>query len=430
MVRNIARSVIARAGARSALLAIVVLLVGAGPALAVTGAPTGLTAATPTKAKPALTWVAPASAGAGIAGYNVYRGATKANTTLVTALTFTDSAATANTSSTYTVKAVETGTNLESAASNAQVVVYDTTAPPLPTSVNAAASPSNQKPVLTWSSGGADNLSGFAQYEVWRGTTLVTTTTALTFTDSALMTSGSYTYSIKAVDLAGNASSGATKVVVYDVLPPTTPATFTPAAAQSVRPVLTWAASTDTGGAGLLRYDILRGGVVVGTSTTPNFQDGTVTAEGSYSYTIVAVDKAGNSSNPTPARTVQYDTTAPTVPAGLAASATPTKAKPALGWTAATDTGGSGVVSYKVYRGATLAGPPTARSSRTPPSPPTAPTSTASRPSTPRATSRRSPPPSPSSTTRPHRRRPSTWPGPRRPGTRPCSTGTPAAPTT
>src|SRR4029079_16846312 len=110
---------------------------------------------------------------------------------------------------------------------------------------------------------------------------------------------------------------------------------------------------TDTGGAGLLRYDILRGGVVVGTSTTPSFQDGTVTTEGSYSYTIVAVDKAGNSSNPTPARTVQYDTTAPTVPAGLAASATPTKAKPALGWTAATDTGGSGVVSYKVYRGAT-----------------------------------------------------------------------------
>ena len=63
-MRNIARSGIARASARSALLAIGLLLLGAGPALAVTGAPTGLTAATPTKAKPALTWVAPSAAGA------------------------------------------------------------------------------------------------------------------------------------------------------------------------------------------------------------------------------------------------------------------------------------------------------------------------------------------------------------------------------
>ena len=102
---------------RAALVAVGALLAAPVAALAVTGAPTGLTATTPTKAKPDLTWTAPAAPGAGIAGYNVYRGATKANTTVVTGTTYTDNAATANTTPSYTVKAVETGTNLESAAS-------------------------------------------------------------------------------------------------------------------------------------------------------------------------------------------------------------------------------------------------------------------------------------------------------------------------
>src|SRR5690606_29474592 len=133
----------------------------------------------------------------------------------------------------------------------------------------------------------------------------------------------------KAVDLAGNVSGGATKPVVYDILPPTTPATFNPAPAQNVKPVLSWAASTDTGGAGILRYDVYRNGVLVGSSTTPSFQDGSVISEATYAYTVVAVDKAGNSANPTPQRTVEYDVTPPTAPTGLVASASPTKLKPA-----------------------------------------------------------------------------------------------------
>jgi len=69
-----------------------------GAALAATGAPTGLTATTPTKLKPVLSWTAPATVGAGIAGYNVYRGATKANATVIPAATttYTDSGAVAN----------------------------------------------------------------------------------------------------------------------------------------------------------------------------------------------------------------------------------------------------------------------------------------------------------------------------------------------
>ena len=55
-----------------------------------------------------------------------------------------------------------------------------------------------------------------------------------------------------------------------------------------------------------------------------------ITTEATYTYFVVAVDKAGNSGPPTAVKSITYDITPPTVPAGLAASASPTGAKPAL----------------------------------------------------------------------------------------------------
>lgn len=112
------------------------------------------------------------------AGYNVYRGAAKVTASVIAATAYTDSAATANTSSSYTVKAVETGTNLESAASAAFVVVYDTTVPTTPTAVNATP-PTNAAPVLTWTAS-SDAPSGVRRYQVLRGTTVLGTTSSLT----------------------------------------------------------------------------------------------------------------------------------------------------------------------------------------------------------------------------------------------------------
>ncbi len=55
------------------------------------------------------------------------------------------------------------------------------------------------------------------------------------------------------------------------------------------------------------------------------------------------------------------DTIAPSVPAGLVAT-TVTDFSVALTWTASTDTGGSGLAGYDVYRGTTKVGTPTAAS--------------------------------------------------------------------
>ncbi|MDX6377942.1 MAG: hypothetical protein QOE98_2245, partial [Gaiellaceae bacterium] len=339
---------------RAALVAIAVLLAAPAAAFAVTGAPTGLTGTTPTKVKPVLTWTAPASAGAGIAGYNVYRGATKANATPVSGLAYTDNAATANTSASYTVKAVETGTNLESAASAAFVVVYDTATPSTPAGVTAT-TPTNAAPVLTWTAS-TDALSGVRRYQVLRGTTVLGTTSVLAYTDSTVSAAGTYSYSVKAEDWAGNLSAAGIKAVVYDNLAPTTPAGFNPTASQRTKPTMSWTAATDTGGAGVDHYDVWRTGspnVLAGSPTTTSFTDAGIAVEGTNSYFVTTVDKAGNSGPPTAVKSITYDVTAPTVPAGLLASASPTNAKPALAFSAASDPGGSGVTSYRLYRDGT-----------------------------------------------------------------------------
>ena len=69
-------------------------------------------------------------------------------------------------------------------------VVYDTVPPPVPTGLTAV-TPTNQKPALSWVSGGNDATSGFVNYQVYRGSTLLGSPTGTTFTDTTLVTSGS-----------------------------------------------------------------------------------------------------------------------------------------------------------------------------------------------------------------------------------------------
>lgn len=316
------------------LAALATLLALPAQALAIS-APLSPTAPSPTRAKPVLTWAVPSDPGLGVAGYNVYRGVTRLTAVPTTALTYTDALATANTSPTHTVRAVETGTGLESAASAVVTVIYDTTVPPAPTGLASAAAITNQKPALTWAHAGTDNLSGLAGFRVLRAGTLVATlaSSARSFTDTGLALAGSTQYQVKAFDLAGNESSAASTTVIYDNIPPAVPSSASlPTAAQRVFPVITWGASTDTGGAGILRYEISRDGTSIGQSTTTTFTDATLTAQGTYAYTVVAVDKAGNVGSPTASRLVTYDTAAPTAPTALGSTVTPTKLQPSLAW--------------------------------------------------------------------------------------------------
>ncbi len=83
-------------------------------------APSALAVTLTTTTTATLTWTAGTDSGAGtsgVAGYNLYRNGVKVNSSLVTALTYTDTGLTAGASYTYTVKTVDLAGNLSSAAS-------------------------------------------------------------------------------------------------------------------------------------------------------------------------------------------------------------------------------------------------------------------------------------------------------------------------
>ncbi|MEU4469808.1 CARDB domain-containing protein [Micromonospora sp. NPDC023888] len=118
---------------------------------------------------------------------------------------------------------------------------------------------------------------------------------------------------------------------------------------------LNWVASTDNaGGSGIAGYDVYRNGAFlqsVGNVTT--FND-TQPATATVSYYVRARDAAGNLSgnSNTVTRTGSGDTTAPSTPGTLSQSTSGSTIT--LTWGASTDSGGSGLAGYNVYRGGNL----------------------------------------------------------------------------
>lgn len=113
---------------------------------------------------------------------------------------------------------------------------------------------------------------------------------------------GTYDYRVAAVDAAGNTSLFSEPAsLLVDTTPPTAPGRPEAGSRSKYEPVrLTWTASTDTGGAGLLHYEVLSAPTgseqftVVGKVEVPEFTDPAET--GSFVYQVRAVDKAGNAS--------------------------------------------------------------------------------------------------------------------------------------
>jgi chitodextrinase len=119
---------------------------------------------------------------------------------------------------------------------------------------------------------------------------------------------------------------------------------------------LTWSASTDN--VGVTGYRVYRNGGQIGTSATTSYSDGGRTGSTTYSYQVAAYDAATNVSALSNSINVTTpDTIAPSTPTGLTATAvSPTQIN--LSWGASTDTGGSGLAGYRVYRNGSLIASP------------------------------------------------------------------------
>ncbi len=143
-----------------------------------------------------------------------------------------------------------------------------------------------------------------------------------------------------------------TQLSVFGPVPLGTPANLTATAVSSSQINLTWTAATRAVG-----YQIERcqgvgcsNFVQIGTSTSTTFANTGLTPSTSYSYRVRATDSAGNLSpysNIASATTPAPDTTPPTAPSGLTASAL-SSSQISLAWTASTDN--VGVTGYLVER--------------------------------------------------------------------------------
>ncbi|MBS3956840.1 MAG: fibronectin type III domain-containing protein [Clostridiales bacterium] len=107
----------------------------------------------------------------------------------------------------------------------------DTVLPTAP--ANCAASVEGTSAVTVSWPAVTDVTSGLAYYRLWQGSSVVTTTTALEFAVTGLTPDTEYTFSVTAVDVAGNESAASPQVTVrtnaIDTSPVTTTATTVPA---------------------------------------------------------------------------------------------------------------------------------------------------------------------------------------------------------
>jgi fibronectin type 3 domain-containing protein len=277
---------------------------------------------------------------------------------------------------TYTYDALGRLTQVNGSANGGSVVTYtydaagnrtqttsksESIAPSVPTGL--IATPVSQTQInLSWSASTDTGGSGLAGYKIYRGGTQAGTSTTTSYSDSGLTAGTTYSYKVAAYDVAGNVSAQSSQVSAktLDTTPPSVPTGLTGSAASATLINLSWTASTDN--VGVTGYRIYRGGSQIGTSATTSYADSTVVGSTTYSYKVAAYDAATNVSAQSAAKTISTpDVTAPSTPTNLTATAaSPSRIN--LSWSASTDTGGSGLAGYRVYRGSSLIASPSTTS--------------------------------------------------------------------
>jgi cellulose 1,4-beta-cellobiosidase len=224
--------------------------------------------------------------------------------------------------------------------------LVDTAAPSVPTSVASSAATITSIG-LSWAVS-TDNLATTG-YRIFRNGLQIGTSAATNFTDTGLVPNTAYSYSVAAVDAAGNVSAQSAAIsarTLADTIAPSIPGLPASTTQTMTTISLSWTASTDN--VGVAGYRVYRNGVQVATPTATNFTDGGLAPNTSYAYNVAAFDATNNTSGQSAAASFKTlaDTAAPSVPVGLSGAVTGVNA--ALTWTAATDN--VGVASYIVYR--------------------------------------------------------------------------------
>ncbi|UJF32648.1 pectinesterase family protein [Paenibacillus hexagrammi] len=274
-----------------------------------------------TQNKVNLTWTG-ASDSTGVTGYKVYDITDSANPVMIAAVdghTTSYSVTRLNSSTNYVFK-IEAGDSSENWSSDGPSLPVSTTAPiddhEVPTWPSGQVTSSNETQTgltLTWTH--ADDNVGVEKYKIYQGDSAVPVATvdgAVTTSDlTSLTPSTSYTFTVEAVDEAGNSSTDGPSVqVVTPAAPSWQAASLTASNTISAQPnqagpvytatlhdsvTLTWSGATDP--IGVTGYAIFQQGVSAPIATVDASSDMYtvvgLTAGASYAFKVEALDDAG-----------------------------------------------------------------------------------------------------------------------------------------
>lgn len=185
-----------------------------------------------------------------------------------------------------------------------------------PTNLTASATstPSGPAVVLNWSD---SNSGAIDHYDIYRDGQKIgfVNSPSTTYTDVGLLSETNYSYYLKAIDTNGVGSPASATVTVTTVPPDTSP----PSAPTNLRLLsatkssisLIWNVSTDNVGVNsyqIYSVTVSKGkqlSTLVGSTPNTSFSMTGLKANTSHSYFVIALDSAGNKSNPSAVLTVK-----------------------------------------------------------------------------------------------------------------------------
>src|SRR3989475_5012538 len=213
----------------------------------------------------------------------------------------------------------------KSATTLADVAGWDPVAPSTPAGLTASAV-SSSLINLSWLAA-TDNV-GVIRYGVYRNGVQIDIVAGTSYANTGLAAATTYSYTVLAYDTSWIASAqssavSATTKALADTQAPSIPANLAATAVSSSQIDLSWSPATDN--VGVTGYRVYRDGTLAASPTGTSVSIVGLSAGTTYSFTVSAVDAAGNASAlsaPLSATTAaSSDTTAPSTPTGLGASA-------------------------------------------------------------------------------------------------------------